>query len=75
MLKLDMSEALSRPETIISNNNIFQKEVRQTGNNNNTTCLDLLLKRVQLSNFINSLGNYNFTNFTNVYFVELPSKD
>ena len=65
-----MSEALSRPETIISNNNIFQKEVRQTGNNNNTTCLDLLLKRVQLSNFINSLGNYNFTNFTNVYTPE-----
>ena len=65
-----MSEALSRPETIISNNNIFQKEVRQTGNNNNTTCLDLLLKRVPLSNFINSLGNYNFTNFTNVYTPE-----
>jgi uncharacterized membrane protein len=70
MLKLDMSEALSRPETIINNNNIFQKEVIQTRNNNNTTCLDLLLKRVPLSNFINSLGNYNFTSFTNVFTPE-----
>ncbi len=65
-----MSEALSRPETIINNNNIFQKEIRQTGNNQNTTCLDLVLKRVPLSNFINNLGNYNFTNFTNVFTPE-----
>ena len=39
------SEALSKPETIVSSDNIFKKEIRQSGNNYNTTCLDLALKK------------------------------
>ena len=38
------SEALSKPETIINNDNIFKKLINQSGNNNDTTCLDLALK-------------------------------
>jgi hypothetical protein len=56
-------DPLSRPETIVSNNNIFQKEIRQTGNNHNTTCLDLAMKRINLNNYINNLGQYNLVNF------------
>ena len=58
------SEALSKPETIISSDNIFKKEIRQSGNNHNTTCLDLALKKISVNTYINDLGKYNLTSFT-----------
>ncbi len=63
------SQALSRPETIVSLDNIFQKSIRQTGNNYDTTCLDLALKRkdFNLNNYITDLGKYNLVNFENIY--------
>jgi|LakMenEpi13Sep09_1017268.scaffolds.fasta_scaffold06261_2 hypothetical protein len=70
MLKLDMSQALSRPETIRTNENIFRKEIKKTNNNENTTCLDLLLKKVPINSYISNVGTYNLVNFTNVYTPE-----
>jgi hypothetical protein len=61
------SQALSKPETIIYDNNIFQKEIRQTGNNYDTTCLDLAMKKLPLNNYISDLGQYNLVNFENNY--------
>lgn len=61
------SQALSKPETIIYNNNIFEKEIRQTGNNYDTTCLDLAMKKLPLNNYISDLGQYNLVNFENIY--------
>jgi len=63
------SQALSKPETIVSIDNIFQKSIRQTGNNYDTTCLDLALKRkdFNLNNYITDLGKYNLVNFENIY--------
>ena len=51
------SQALSQPETIISNNNIFQKSIQQTGNNYDTTCLDLAIKKLPLNNYISDWVN------------------
>jgi len=60
------SQALSRPETIASINNIFQTEIRQTGNKYDTTCLDLAIKKLPLNNYITNLGRYNLVNFENI---------
>lgn len=72
MLKLDMttSDALSRPYTIKTNPNIFKKYINETNNNENTTCLDLALKKISLSTYITNLGKYNSTSFTNIYTPE-----
>ena len=69
MLKLDMStsEALSKPETIEKNSNIFQKIIKETNNNQDTTCLDLALKKISFNTYVSDLGKYNLTNFTNIY--------
>lgn len=61
------SEIFSKPSTIINNKNIFKKYINKTKNNENTTCLDLALKKISIDTYITSLGNYNYTNFTNVY--------
>jgi len=74
MLKLDMtSEIFSKPKTIINNKNIFKKYIYKTKNNENTTCLDLAFKKISIDTYISSLGNYNYTNFTNVYNPEQTS--
>ena len=61
------SQALSKPETIIYNDNIFEKEINKTGNNYNTTCLDLALKKISINTYLNELGKYNLVNFENIY--------
>ena len=61
------SDALSRPETIETNPNIFQKIIKETNNNQNTTCLDLALKKLSLNTYIVDLGKYNIMNFQNIY--------
>ena len=61
------SDALSRPETIETNPNIFQKIIKETNNNQNTTCLDLALKKLSLNTYIIDLGKYNIMNFQNIY--------
>ena len=59
------SEALSKPETIINNDNIFKKLINQSGNNYDTTCLDLALKNdLSIDKYIFNLGKYNLRNFT-----------
>ena len=59
------SEALSKPETIIDNDNIFKKLINQSGNNYDTTCLDLALKNnLSIDKYITNLGKYNLRNFT-----------
>ena len=60
------SQALSKPETIASIDNIFQKEISQTGNKYDTTCLDLAIKKLPLNNYITDLGRYNLVNFENI---------
>lgn len=67
MSKTTNSEALSRPETIGNNYNIFKKLINETGNNESTRCLDLALKKLSLNTYINFLGNYNLTSFVNSY--------
>ncbi len=58
------SEALSKPETIINDNNIFKKLINQSGNNYDTTCLDLALKNdLSIDKYITNLGKYNLINF------------
>jgi hypothetical protein len=64
------SQALSKPDTIVSNDNIFQQEIRKTGNNYDTTCLDLAMKKLPLNNYISDLGKYNLVNFENIYTPE-----
>ena len=59
------SEALSKPETIIYEDNIFKKLINQSGNNYDTTCLDLALKNdLSIDKYITNLGKYNLRNFT-----------
>jgi len=72
MLKLDMttSDALSNPNTIKINPNIFKKYINETNNNEYTTCLDLALKKVSLNTYITNLGKYNSTSFDNKYTEE-----
>jgi hypothetical protein len=72
MLKLGMttSDALSKPDTIKINNNIFKKYINETNNNEYTTCLDLALKKVSLNTYITNLGKYNSTGFNNKYTEE-----
>jgi hypothetical protein len=72
MLKLDMttSEALSKPDTIKINPNIFKKYINKTNNNEYTTCLDLALKKISLNTYILNLGKYNSTSFTNIFTPE-----
>jgi len=60
------SQALSKPETIASIDNIFQKEINRTGNKYDTTCLDLAIKKLPLNNYITDLGRYNLVNFENI---------
>lgn len=67
---MSTSNALSRPETIERNPNIFQKIIKETNNNHTTTCLDLALKKLSLNTYIIDLGKYNLTNFTNVFTPE-----
>ena len=69
MLKLDMttSDALSKPDTIKINNNVFKKYINETNNSEYTTCLDLALKKVSLNTYITNLGKYNSTGFNNKY--------
>jgi hypothetical protein len=67
MSKATNSEALSRPETIGTNYNIFKKLINDTGNNENTKCLDLALKKLSLNKYINHVGNYNLINFSISY--------
>lgn len=67
MYMSSISQALSKPETIVYNDNIFEKEIRQTGNNYDTTCLDLALKKLNFNNYITNLGQYNLVNFENIY--------
>jgi hypothetical protein len=67
MSKTTNSEALSRPETIGTNYNIFKKLINETGNNESTRCLDLALKKLSLNTYINFLGDYNLTSFVNSY--------
>ena len=52
MSKATNSEALSRPETIGTNYNIFKKLINDTGNNENTKCLDLALKKLSLNKYM-----------------------
>lgn len=72
MLKLGMttSDALSKPDTIKINNNVFKKYINETNNNEYTTCLDLALKKVSLNTYITNLGKYNSTGFNNKYTEE-----
>ncbi len=66
------SEALSKPETIIDNDNIFKKLINQSGNNYDTTCLDLALKNdLSIDKYIINLGKYNLRNFT---IINTPEK-
>ncbi len=65
-----ISDALSRPETIQRNYNIFHKKINETGNNYDTTCLDLALKKIPINNYITNLGKYNLVSFNNVYTPE-----
>lgn len=60
---MSKSEALSKPETIVSNDNIFKKIINQSGNNYTTTCLDLALKKISLETYVTDLGKYNLTKY------------
>ena len=61
------SEALSKPNTIINNDNIFKNIINQSGNNYNTTCLDLALKNnLSINKYIIELGKYNIMNFITI---------
>lgn len=64
------SDALSKPDTIKINPNIFKKYIYETNNNEYTTCLDLALKKVSLNTYIINLGKYNSTGFNNSYTPE-----
>ena len=66
------SEALSKPDTIASNPNIFEKTIENTGNNYTTTCMDLALKKISLNTYITSLGIYNLTDYN---IENFPSKE
>lgn len=65
------SNALSVPNTIQYNNNIFTKYIQKTGNNAYTTCLDLALKKILIESYLTNLGQYNFTNFL---IINIPEK-
>ena len=67
---MSTSEALSKPETIEKNSNIFQKIIKETNNNQDTTCLDLALKKISFNTYVSDLGKYNLTNFTNIFTPE-----
>ena len=46
------SNALSDPNTIQYNNNIYKKYIRKTGNSAYTTCLDLALKKISIKSYL-----------------------
>ena len=54
-----LEDVQSKPKTIKGKPNFMKEYINSTGNNYDTNCLDIVLKKTTLSNYIRKIGDYN----------------
>ena len=59
-----LEDVQSKPNTIQGKPNYLKKYINSTGNNYNTNCLDIVLKKNSLAKYIKKIGDYNSVQVT-----------